>query len=185
MMTEPAAQYQVPEVDDLLEAAIELVANARPMPMSSTVKVNRDELLDLLEDARDNLPDELRRARWLLKEKEDFLDEARAEREEIIEQGRTQVAHLVGRQEIVKAAEARARQIVSEAKADARNLQRQVEDYCDQKLASFEIVLERTARTIQDGREKLLGTAGPEDEEYAEVAPADDAEAWSDFEEKD
>ncbi len=182
-MTDATAhQYQVPDVDELLDSALALVEQGRPLPMSSSVKINRDELLDILEAAREQLPEELRRARWLLKEREDFLQEARQEREEIIEQGRTQVARMVERQEVVKASELRARQIVNDAKTDARNLQRQVEDYCDQKLASFEIVLDRTARTIAQGREKLLGTAGPDP--LAEIDPiaASEAEAaWDEF----
>ncbi len=157
-MTSPDP-YAVPEVDQILADAIAIVAQARPMPMSSTVKVNRDELLDLLEDAQARLPEELRAARWLLKERDDFLAQAAQERDDIIEQGRDQVSRMIERQEVVKAADARARQIVEEARAEARQLRRQVEDYCDQKLASFEIVLEKTARTVQQGREKLLGTS--------------------------
>lgn len=155
-------QYQAPQTEELVDTAIALVSAGRPLPMSSTVKVNRDELLDILEELKASLPHELQRARWLLKEKEEFLDLARAERNEIIEQGRAQVARMIERQEIIRAAEARARQIVAEARADARTLQRRVEDYCDHKLASFEAVLDRTSRTLQQGREKLLGSAAPD-----------------------
>lgn len=152
-------QYSVPELEALIDEAIAIVSQGRPLPMSSTVKVNKAELLDILEEIRDTLPEELRRARWLLKEKEEFLAQARQERQEIIDQGRAQVARMIERQEITRAAEARARQIIAEARADARTLQRRVEDYCDHKLAQFEAVLERTTRTLQQGREKLLGSA--------------------------
>lgn len=157
-------QYAVPELEALIDEAIGMVAQGRPLPMSSTVKVNKAELLEVLEEIREALPEELRRARWLLKEKEEFLAQARQERQEIIDQGRAQVSRMIERQEITRAAEARARQIVAEARADARTLQRRVEDYCDHKLASFEAVLERTSRTLQQGREKLLGTAAADGE---------------------
>ncbi len=158
-MTAHSSQYTAPEVDEILADVIAIISQARPMPMSSTVKVNRDELLDLLEDAQARLPEELRAARWLLKERDDFLLQAEHERDELIEQGRSQVARMIERQEVVKAADAKARSIVEEARSEARQLRRQVEDYCDQKLASFEIVLEKTQRTVQQGREKLLGTS--------------------------
>jgi cell division septum initiation protein DivIVA len=151
--------YAVPEVEDLLEEAIEILAEARPLPMSNTVKVNRDELLHLLERAQELLPEELRAARWLLKERDDFVAKARQEHQDLIDEGRAQVGRMVERQEIVKAAEVRARQIVSEAKEDANNLKRQVEDYCDQRLASFEMVLNRTVGTVRKGRERLMATA--------------------------
>ncbi len=158
-MTTHPNSHTAPEVDEILADAIAIISQARPMPMSSTVKVNRDELLDLLEEAQARLPDELRAARWLLKEREDFLLQAEHERDELIEQARSQVARMIERQEVVKAADAKARSIVEEARAEARQLRHQVEDYCDQKLASFEIVLEKTQRTVQQGREKLLGTS--------------------------
>ncbi len=164
LATPAASQYSVPELEELIDEAIGMVSQGRPLPMSSTVKVNKAELLEVLEEIREAMPEELRRARWLLKEKEEFLAQARQERQEIIDQGRAQVARMIERQEITRAAEARARQIVAEARADARTLQRRVEDYCDHKLASFEAVLERTSRTLQQGREKLLGTAAAEGE---------------------
>ena len=70
---------------------------------------------------------------------------------------------MIQRQEIIKAAEARARQIVAEAKVEARTLRRQTEDFCDQRLAAFEVVLDRTMHTVRQGREKLLGAARLDD----------------------
>ncbi len=153
--------YSVPEVDEILDDVIGVLEAARPMPMSSTVKVNRDELLDLLIEARHRLPEELRNARWLLKQREEFLERAEHEKAEIIESGRSHAARMVERQEIVKASEVRARQILSDAQTDARNLLNQTEDFCDQRLAQFEAVLDKVARTVADGRAKLAATAGP------------------------
>jgi vacuolar-type H+-ATPase subunit H len=157
--------YAVPEVEELLEEAIEILAEARPLPMSTTVKVNRDELLHLLEQAQEKLPEELRAARWLLKERDDFVAKARQEHQDLIDEGRAQVGRMVERQQVVKAAELRARQIVTDAKEEANTLKRQVEDYCDQRLASFEQILNRTTATVQKGRERLMGTAKSTTEE--------------------
>ncbi len=151
--------YAVPEVEDLIEQAIEILAESRPLPMSNTVKVNRDELVHILEQAQARLPEELRAARWLLKERDDFVAKARQEHKDLIDEGRAQVGRMVERQQVVKAAEQRARQIVDEAKEEANTLKRQVEDYCDQRLASFEQILERTVGTVRKGRERLMGTA--------------------------
>lgn len=154
-----ANPYAVPAVDELLDQAIEDIATAKTSPMSAMAKINRDEILDLLEQARDQLPEELRRARWLLKEKAEFLAQSERERDAIIDQGRIEVARIVERQEIVRAAENKARQIVEEARAEARVMKRQMEDFCDQKLATFEVLLDRTAETIARGRHRLLGSA--------------------------
>lgn len=156
---DPGSHQNSASAEQLLDEAIDLVADTRAMPMSTTIKVNKDELLDILESARAAFPEDVHAARRLLQERDDFIMQARREREEILDQGRIEAGRLVERQEVVRAAETRAQRIVDEARDEAREIRRQTEDYCDHKLASFEIVLEKTARTVQQGRNKLLGTS--------------------------
>lgn len=167
---EPApSPYAAPETEQLLNRIAEIIENARPMPLSASSMINKEEVLELLDDAIDRLPDELRAARWLLKERDEFLAKVRREGDDILDQARTRAERMVQRTEVVKAAEQRARQIIDAAEAEARRLRHEVEDYCDQKLAGFEIVLERTMKMVAAGREKLQGTAltavGPDDDE--------------------
>src|SRR5689334_11276727 len=65
-----------------------LLDNARAMPLSASVMVNREEFADLLHEATEGLPDELREARWLLKERDEVIERARREAERIIEAAR-------------------------------------------------------------------------------------------------
>jgi cell division septum initiation protein DivIVA len=156
---EPAApRHQGADVEQLLRRLHDLLAGARPMPLSTSVMVNRDEVLELLEEAMDRLPDELRAARWLLKEREEYLAKVRREGEEILDQARARAERMVQRTEVVKGAEARARRIVDSAEAESRRLRNECEDYCDQRLASFEIILERTMKMVAAGRSKLQGS---------------------------
>lgn len=154
---ERPSPYQAPKVEPLLRRAIEAVEAARPVPLSSDSRINKDELLELLTEALSRLPDELRAARWLLKEREEFLAKTRREGDEILELARVRAARMVERTEVHREAEARARQIVDQAEADARQLKFEVEDYCDRKLGSFEVVLQRTLKTISVGRAKMQG----------------------------
>jgi F0F1-type ATP synthase membrane subunit b/b' len=149
------------DVETLLERVRSQVEGARPMPLSASVLVNREELLELLEEAIARLPEELRRARWLLKEREEFLAKARREGEEIVEAARTRAERLVQRTEIVREAEATARRIVEDAEAESRALKHEAEDYIDRKLAQFEVVLDRTLQEITRGRERLQVVVEP------------------------
>jgi F0F1-type ATP synthase membrane subunit b/b' len=156
---EPAVpRRQGADVEHMLRRLHDMLASARPMPLSTSVMVNRDEVLEQLEEAIDRLPDELRAARWLLKEREEYLAKVRREGEEILEQARARAERMVQRAEVVKTAEARARRLVDTAEAEARRLRNECEDYCDQRLASFEIVLERTLKMVSAGRAKLQGS---------------------------
>jgi cell division septum initiation protein DivIVA len=155
----PRGRGQSAEAEQLLAQAVDLVEAARPMPLSSSAKLNnKDELLDVLEEVIDRLPDELREARWLRKEREEYLAKMRADGDEILDAARAHAERMVERAEIVKSAEHRARRIIDGAEAEARRLRLECEDFCDQKLAGFEIVLERTMKLVSSGRDKLQAT---------------------------
>ena len=155
---EPRPRTPGSDVEQMMRRLHELVASARPMPLSTSVMINRDEVLDLLDETIERLPDELRAARWLLKEREEYLAKVKREGEDILDQARTRAERMVQRTEVVKSSEARARKIVDAATERAAELKNEVEDFCDQKLASFEIVLERTMKMVGAGRQKLQGS---------------------------
>jgi hypothetical protein len=159
------------DAEELLRRVADLVAAARPMPLSASAMINKEEVLELLQEAIDRLPDELREARWLRKEREEYLAKMRADGDEILEAARAHSERMVQRTEVVKAAEHRARRIIDGAEAEARRLRLECEDFCDQKLAGFEIVLERTLKLVASGREKLQATnLGRDDEPALELA---------------
>jgi cell division septum initiation protein DivIVA len=177
---EPRPRTPGSDVEQMLHRLHDVVASARPMPLSTSVMVNRDEVLDLLDETIERLPDELRAARWLLKEREEYLAKVKREGEDILDQARTRAERMVQRTEIVKASEARARKIVDAATDEAARLKNEVEDFCDQKLASFEIVLERTLKMVGAGRQKLqvslntgeVQAVGPQQGDDAPAGPA-------------
>jgi cell division septum initiation protein DivIVA len=148
---------QEPQAEALLRRVIDVIDAARPMPLSSDSRINKDEVLELLNETLERFPEELRAARRLLKEREEFLAKVRSEGDEILELARARAERMVERTEIVRAAEHRARHVVEQAQADARRLRHDAEDYCDRKLASFEVVLNRTLKVVHAGRAKMQG----------------------------
>ncbi|MGD9749662.1 MAG: hypothetical protein AB7W59_01575 [Acidimicrobiia bacterium] len=153
------------ETEKLLRRVLDIIESARPVPLSTSAMINKEEVVALLEQALHHFPEELRESRWLLKERTEFLNKARADGEELIGRARARAEQMVQRSEVVRAAESRARQIVDAAEADARRMRLECEDYCDKKLGSFEIVLERTMKLVAQGREKLqLSTSRMADE---------------------
>lgn len=179
------------DTEGLVRQALDAVTTARTMPLSSSVLVARDEVSDLLQRALDKLPDELRQARWLLRERDEFIAQRKREAETLLEDVRAQAERMVQRTEIVRQANQVAQRILDDAREEARRLRHEAEDYCDQKLASFEIVLDRTLKTVQAGREKLqatpapppsapddLGTAGSKEASSGAFFDQDDAGEW-------
>ena len=133
----------VGDAETLLRRAIDIIATAPTMPLSSSPRIDRDEIIELLEEALHRLPDELRQARWMLKERQEFVAKTRREADELLEAARVQAERMVQRTEVVRAAEQRARQIMEAAETDSRRLKHETEDFLDQRLGSFEILLDK------------------------------------------
>jgi cell division septum initiation protein DivIVA len=167
----PPPRPESADTEKILDQLIEVVESAKSMPLSSSAIIARDEVLGLLEAARESLPEELRRARYLLREREEFLTKARHDADELLEEARVQAERMVQRTEIVRQAEHRARRTIDDADADARRLRLEAEDFVDHKLGAFEIVLDRTLKTVKSGRERLAAIP------YASGEPADEAPA--------
>jgi hypothetical protein len=151
-----------PDTESLVRRVIEIIEGTRALPLSSSVKLdNKEEVLELLDEACHRLPEETRQARWLLKEREEFLAKMQREGEDILMAARLQAERMVQRTEIVREAQTTARRVTEEGRDEARRLRLEAEDYCDQKLAAFEVVLDRTMKTVVAGRDRLSITPPP------------------------
>ncbi len=159
--------------ETLLRRVVDVIATAPTFPLSSTPRIDRDEIIQLLEEALERLPDDLRQARWMLKERQEFVAKTRREADEILEAARVQAERMVQRTEVVRAAESRARQVMDAADTDVRRLRHETEDFIDQRLGSFEVLLDKLTRTVSAGRERLnigLHRAQPALEETEDIA---------------
>lgn len=153
--TPAPVQARMGDSEVLLRRAVDIIATAPSIPLSSTPRIDRDEIIELLEDALERLPEEIRQARWMLKERQEFLDKTKREADEIITAARQQAERMVQRTEVVRAAEMRARQVVEAAEEESRRQRNETEDFLDQRLASFEILIDRLQKTVHNGRQRL------------------------------
>jgi hypothetical protein len=154
-----------------LQQIAELIEQAKSMPLSASVLVNREEIMELLEAAKTELPEEIKQARWVVKDREELITKARRDGEAVLRSAQDQQAKLLSETEVVRAAKEEATQILSEAREQARQLRLEAEDYVDAKLAQYEIALEKTwnelqrsIAQVQRGREKLRGVSPAEQE---------------------
>jgi hypothetical protein len=145
----------VGDAEQLMQRVVDIIATAPKMPLSSSPRIDGDEIIGMLDEAIRRLPEEMRHARWMIKERQEFVAKTRREADELLEAARVQAERMVQRTEVVRAAEQRARQVSEAADADARRLRHETEDFLDQRLASFEILLDKLSKTVQAGRSRL------------------------------
>lgn len=145
------------DVHDKLDDLTALVESARAMPMSASCIVNRAEVLGLLDDLRELLPEEFRHAELLLQDRDAVVEEGRREARRLVEEAHAERARLVSETEVLAEAARQAGELREATEDELASMRREVDDYVDAKLANFEVVLNKTLAAVHRGREKLQG----------------------------
>jgi len=141
----------------LIDKLDDLVHNAKPMPLTDQVRVDKEEIYDILDQMRATIPEEIKQARWIVKERQEMLAEAKREAERIVKEARDRQERLVSEEEVTKQAERAAEDIIEDARAREREIRLGAEDYADDVLNMLETNLSRMLAAIQRGRERLAG----------------------------
>lgn len=145
------------DVVENLEAAIAAVEEARSVPLSASCVINRSELLQLLDKIKVSFPNDLAKAIAIQRDKENILEDAHEQADAIIEQAREEVARLVEQTTIVSSARKEANRILAEANTDREKSREEIDAYIDSRLATLEVILNKTLDVISKGRDKLDG----------------------------
>ncbi len=149
------------DVLPLIDKLDDLVRNAKHVPLSSEVRVDKEELDDLLDQLRATIPEELKEARWIVKEREEMLAAAGREAERILGEARERQTQLVVEHHLTGEAELASEDIIDDARAEEGEIRLGAEDYADEILSTFELNLSKFIAAIQRGRERLQGPDEP------------------------
>ncbi len=140
-----------------LSSAITMVEEARSVPLSASCVVHRAELLEILDEARNMLPHDFAKAQNLLASRDAIVEEGRQSAEQLVAMAREEVAHMVEQTSIVQAARDESQRVLDEARAMAERERQEVENYIDSRLATLEVILNKTMDAVSRGRERLAG----------------------------
>ncbi len=141
----------------LIDRVEEIVDNARGVPFSSNKMVDPDKVYEIVDEIRAQYPDELKQARWIVKERQEMLEEAEKEANRILEEARDRAEGMASEQEVVKRANEQAASILDSARQQEREIRLGAEDYADEMLANLEVNLGKLLTAVQRGRDRLQG----------------------------
>jgi vacuolar-type H+-ATPase subunit H len=145
-----------------LNTAIAMIEEARGVPLSASCVVHRGEMLEILNNARNFLPVDFLTAEAILQDRDQIIDEGRTSAEAMIATTREDVSRMIEQTSIVQAARDEAKRILVDARAVAEEERHEVEAYIDSRLATLEVILNKTLDAVARGRERLEG-AGDND----------------------
>ena len=140
-----------------LHTAITLIEEARGVPLSASCVVHRVEILEILDGARESLPSDLFAAEEILRQRDLLMDEGRSSAEFLIATARDEVSRMVEQTSIVASARDEAARILDSARDVAAQEREEVENYIDGRLATLEVILNKTMDAVARGRDRLGG----------------------------
>lgn len=141
----------------LIDRIEEIVDNAKGVPFTQQKMVDDSAIYEIVDEIRAQYPDELKQARWIVKERQEMLEEAEKEANRILEEARERAHALANEQEVVRLAESQAADILDKARQQEREIRLGAEDYADEMLANLEVNLGKLLTAVQRGRDRLQG----------------------------
>ena len=139
----------------LIDRLETLVTNARRVPISGKLMLDEQDLADLIDQMRTVIPEEVRAARKVLRERDAVISEAQQQADDILKTAHEQAEMLLDEQGLLAEAQHRANQYMEEVEAAAQERIQGADDYARQVLTQLREQLGRHLRTIEKGLETL------------------------------
>ncbi len=140
---------------ELIDKFEEVLNKSKKIPFSSSFIVNENEIFEILDELKNILPEEFKQARWIVKERENMLEEAKRQSINIIRDAEERAEKILSESDIMRNAVKKADELVSISEAKARTIRLEAEDYADEKLASLEAVLYKILSSIEKSRDQF------------------------------
>jgi cell division septum initiation protein DivIVA len=135
----------------LVDRLEELLNQSRPFPLTHNVIVDEDRMLDIIDQMRVAIPEEVKKAQQLLAQRDRILAQAQEEANRTLAIAREKSDQLVERDAIVQAAQARADQVVSQARSEAERTRKEADNYVVETLTHMEVELDRFLNQVRNG----------------------------------
>ncbi len=139
------------DILQLIDRLEELFNESKAFPFTHSVVVDEDRMLEIIDQMRIVIPDEVKKAQQILSQRDRFLAQAQEEADRTIALAREKAEQVAARDNIVQEAQRRAEQIISQARADAEATRRDADDYVVQTLLSLQDNLEKLLNQVHNG----------------------------------
>jgi dsDNA-specific endonuclease/ATPase MutS2 len=139
----------------LVDRLEELFNESRPIWFTHSVIVDEDRMLDLIDQMRVSIPEEIKKAQQILAQRDRIMAQAQEEANRTLALAREKSEQLTERDAIVQSAQARAEQIIAQGRVEADAIRRDADDYVMDALTRMETELDRTITQVRNGINKL------------------------------
>lgn len=150
------------ELQDLVDDIITLVGGAKAVPLSGSVLVDREAMLMMLERLKSELPEELRAARWMVRERETFVARTNEKAKDTLDRARSKAEQMVSQSHIVAEAVEEANALVRRAEGESRKIRLEAEDEVESQYERLEMLYAELVDRLRRARNELHQARPPE-----------------------
>jgi hypothetical protein len=141
----------------LLDQLEDLLKDSSKVPMTSRVLVDEQEMLDVIDQIRVSIPDEIKEATRLTRQREQMLEDAHAEADRLIREADSQIAERLAEHHLVRSAEVRAAQIEERAHQQAEQVRRETDQYAYRVMQRLRDQIAQISQNVERGLQELEG----------------------------
>lgn len=139
------------DILQMIDRLEELLNESRPLPFTHNVIVDEDRMLDLIDQMRVSIPEEVKKAQQLLAQRDRLIAQAQEEANRTVNLARDRSSELVERDQVVQAAYTQAEQIKAQAYTDGETIRREADEYVLETLRNLEMEMERSINQVRNG----------------------------------
>ena len=143
------------DILNLVDKLEELFSQGRSIPFSKSVILDEDQMLDIIDQMRISVPNEIKRSQQVLAQRDRILAQAKEEHDRMIEIANEKREQLISSHEITAEANNRAKQIISQAQTEADVIKQEADKYALESLKKLEIEMERSIAQVRNGIKAL------------------------------
>lgn len=151
----PEPPVQIGELYEIIDEMMVAIQEAKALPLSGSVRVEREEFLAMLEQLKANLPEELRAARWMVREREAFIGRTNEKAKAIMDRTNLRARELVSESNIIAEAVEEANVLTRRAEGEARRIRLEAEDLAEDRLEHLEVLFTNLLKQVREARHEF------------------------------
>jgi len=140
------------DIEQIMNEIEEKIDKCRTIPFWGKGIIDKEEILELIQEMRNKFPEEMRQAKWVKEERQRIISDAQKEAAAMVKATEEKIAAMVNEHDITQQAYAKANQIIDSAQQNSREIRLGANQYADDVLRALEEELVKTADTIRANR---------------------------------
>ena len=150
-------------IEEAISQLYEIIQDARSVPLSSDkCMVERDQILDLLDEISNELPNELKQAKTIVESRNEVITNAKREAENILKQAEQRARQMISHEEVYLQAQKEADDLMKNAQAKIKELRQVTNDYVDDSMKRTEDAIAQALSEIRESRSKFRALVNPQ-----------------------